>query len=210
MKTILPTVVAGLLAMTVSSVGLAQQLPPAVVAIVDTQRISQTCTACVGANQQLEAQAQQLQQRAQQLGIARAPGGQPTPLEVEGQAIQTGIAALAPGQQADPALQTRYQNYQTQLQNAQREIEGRELQIRRNRAFVIEQIEQRLNPIIVQIMQQRGANMAVASVNTLAIAPQLDITDAVLTSLNQQLPTVSVNAPPPQQAPAQPQRPQGR
>jgi Skp family chaperone for outer membrane proteins len=197
-------------ALAVPMVAQAQNLPPAVVAVVDRERIIQQCTACVAASQQLEAQQLQLQQRAQQLGIARSQANQPTPLEVEQQAIQAAVNALPPGQQADPALQTRFEALQTRAQNAEREINGREDQIRRNRLFILQQIDQRLNPIIVQVMQQRGANMAVGRESTLAIAPSLDITDAVLAALNQQMTSLNVNAPPAPQQPAQQPAPQGR
>lgn len=178
----------------------AQQLPAAVVAVIDQGRIVETCTACVTANQQLQAQLQQLQQRAQQLG---------QPLQTEAQSIQTAVQG-AQGQ-PDAALQQRIQTFQGQQEAAQREIAQRQEQIQRNAAYVRQQIGQRLEPIIVQVMQQRGANLAVDRGVTLAISPAVDITDAVLASLNQQLTTLNINAPAPQQ-PAEPQqqRPQGR
>ncbi|MGE3395348.1 MAG: OmpH family outer membrane protein, partial [Sphingomonas sp.] len=45
----------------------AQNLTPAVIAVVDTDRIVQSCTVCAAANTQLQAQVTQLQQRAQAL-----------------------------------------------------------------------------------------------------------------------------------------------
>ena len=58
--------------------------------------------------------------------------------------------------------------------------------------------------------QQRGAHIALAKDATLYSATNIDITDAVLAALNQQLPSVQTVAPPPQQqqAPAaQPTQP---
>lgn len=206
-KTILAA--AGVLfAMTVPAGALAQTLPPAVIAVVDTQRIYTECTACAAANQQLLAQRQQIQQRAQQLGLVRTQADQPTILETELQALQSAAGALPQGQEADPALQTRAQNYQTQVQNAEREIATREQQLQRNRAHVLEQVQQRLNPIIRQVMQQRGANLSVPRDSTLGHAPSIEITDSVLALLNQQLPSVDVNAPAPQ--PGAQQQNQGR
>ena len=57
--------------------------------------------------------------------------------------------------------------------------------------------------------QQRGANLAVSKDATLFSATTVDVTDAVLASLNQQLPSVSVT-PLPQQAQPQQTNPQGR
>ena len=79
-------------------------------------------------------------------------------------------------------------------------------------AFVRQQIGQRLAPAIQQIMQQRGATIALDRGATLAINPSVDITDAVLAVVNQNTAAINVNAPPPQAPAAQPQqqRPQGR
>jgi Skp family chaperone for outer membrane proteins len=192
-------------ALALPAVAQAQALPPAVVAVVDTDRIASTCTVCVQANQQLQAQLTQLQQRATQLG---------TPHQTEERALTTAVGALPAGQQPDAALTQRIQAFQTQQQTAQREIATRQEQLQRNAAFVRQQIGQRLAPAIQQIMQQRGATVAIDRGATLAINPTVDITDAVLAAVNQNTTALNVNAPPPQQAPApaqpQQQRPQGR
>jgi len=196
---------AAALALAVPAAAPAQQLPPAVIAVVDTDRIVQQCTVCTAANQQLQAQLQQLQQRAEALG---------TPLRTEEQALTTAVQALPAGQQPDAALTQRIQTFQTQQQNAQRELGARQEQIQRNLAFVRQQIGQRVQPAVVQVMQQRGANIAVERGATIAINPSVDITDAVLAVVNQNTAALNVNAPPPQQQPAQQQqqqqRPQGR
>ncbi len=200
------------LALAMPHAASAQQLPPAVVAVVDTDRIVAQCTVCVAANTQLQAQLTQLQQRVQALG---------TPLQTEERALQTAVNALPAGQQPDAALSARIQAYQTQQQNAQREIQGRQEQIQRNVGFVRQQIGQRIQPAIVTVMQQRGANVAVDRNATLAHNPAVEVTDAVLAIVNQNTAALNVNAPPPAQQPAaqppaapQPQpnrpRPQGR
>lgn len=204
-RSILSTAAAAL-ALTLPITAQAQQLPPAVVAVVNTDRILQQCTACVAANQQLQSQVQQLQQRAQALG---------TPLQTEEQALSTALRALQGGQQPDAALQQRIQTFQTSQQNAQRELATRQEQIQRNVAFVRQQLGQRIEPAVTQVMRQRGANIAMDSSATLAIGGSVDITDAVLAVVNQNTAAVNVNAPPPAQQPAQQQqqqqpRPQGR
>lgn len=192
---------AAALALAIPSVAAAQQIPGAVVVVVDTERVYSQCTACVAAQAQLQSQLQQLQARGQQLN---------QPLATELQSLQA--AAQAAQGQPDAALQQRAQAFQAQQESAQREMQGREEQLRRNQAFVVDQINQRLWPVVTQIMQQRGANLAVDRGATLAINPALDVTDQVLAALNQQLPSVNVNAPAPAQQPAQqqPARPQGR
>jgi outer membrane protein len=194
------------LALTIPAIAQAQQLPPAVVGVVDTDRIMRECTVCAAANTQLQAQLTQLQQRAEALR---------TPIQTEGQAIETALRALPQGQQPDAALSQRITAFQGQQQSAQQEIGTRQQQVERNVAFVRQQIGQRIEPAIQQVMQQRGATIAVDAGATLAISPTVDITPAVLAVVNQNTTPLNVNAPPPQQQPAQQQqqpqqRPQGR
>jgi hypothetical protein len=86
---------------------------------------------------------------------------------------------------------------------------------------VVNQILERMNPLIGQVTRERGANVAVDVSATLAHNPAINITDAVLALMNQNATPFNVTAPPPtppaaQPAaqPAQPQqqrpRPQGR
>lgn len=200
----------------VPMVAQAQNLAPAVVAVVDVDRIIATCTVCAAANTQLQAQVTQLQQRAQALG---------TPLQTEETALQTAVNALPRGQAPDAALEARIRAFQTSRQNAQNELNQGQERIQRNVAFVRQQMGQRISPAITTVMQQRGATIAVERSNTLAINPSVDVTDAVLAIVNQNTAALNVNAPPPQQQPAagaapaapppaQPQqqqrRPQGR
>jgi outer membrane protein len=165
--------------------------------VVDTQRIFSTCTACVAAQAQLKTQADAIQ--ARQTALA-------TPLQTEGQQIQTAINALQ-GKPADAALQGRVNAFQQKQQSAAQELQRSEETFNRNRAFVGQQISARLNPIIVSIMKARGANVAVDPTSILAYEPALDATNDVLAQLNQQLPSVSVTAPPAPAAPAAPAAP---
>jgi outer membrane protein len=191
------------LALALPTIAQAQNIPPAVIAVVDRDRIAQSCTQCVAAQQQLQAQITALQQRAQQLG---------TPLQTEEQAIETAIRALPQGGQPDAALQQRIQTFRTQQQAAATELGPRQEQLRRNQGYVVQQILERMDPLVGQVVRQRGANLAVDVSSTIAHNPALDITDSVLQLMNANSTPFNVNAPPPQQQPAQQQqpRPQGR
>ena len=160
----------------------AQAVPAAIVVVVDTQKIFADCTACKAAQTQLQSQATAIQQRAQALGA---------PLQAEAEAIQKAAGGKAP----DAALQTRIRALQTKEGSANQEIQGRQQTFARNRAYVAEQINAKLNPIISQVMRTRGANIAVDQGATLAASSSLDVTADVLAQLNAQLPSVSVNAP---------------
>lgn len=182
----------------------AQQLPQAVVGVVDTDRVFRECTVCAAANTALQGQLTQLQQRSQALA---------GPLQTEGTAIETQLRALPQGQQPNQALAQRIQQFQSRQQAAQQEVGTRQQQIERNVAFVRQQIGQRIQPAVQQVMQQRGATIVLDAGSALAASPAIDLTPAVLAIVNQNGTPLNLNAPAPQQ-PAQPAqqqpRPQGR
>jgi Skp family chaperone for outer membrane proteins len=208
-RLILNTTLAAL-ALAAPAVAMAQQLPAAVIAVVDRDQIATTCTQCVAATQQLQAQGTAYQQREQQLTA---------PLNTEGQAIQTAINALPQGGQPDAALAARINAYRTNQQAAATELQGRQETIRRNQMFVVRQMTERMDPLIGQVTRSRGANIAVDISATLAHNPAVNVTADVLALMNQNNTPFNVNAPaqapaaaqqPAAQQPQQQRRPQGR
>ena len=181
-------------ALAIPAAAPAQKVGSAVIVVVDSDRVFRECTACKAAQTQLQTQLQQLQQRAQQLG---------QPLETEAASIRTAAGGKAP----DAALQKRIQDLQTRQSTAAQEIQRSEATFTRTRAYVAQQTQTRLGPIIQQVMTTRGANIALDTQATLARSPAIDVTNDVLTALNQQLPSVVTTAP---AAPQQQQQPQGR
>jgi Skp family chaperone for outer membrane proteins len=182
----------------------AQRAPNAQIVVVDTDRIYRECTACRAAQTQLQGLGNQLQQRTQQLG---------QPIQTELQSIEQAAAAArnttgAARTTAETQISSRLQALEGRRTQAQQELGRMEQNLRSTQAHVIQQINVRLNPIINQVMQQRGANLAVDVGATLAHDRALNVTDAVLAALNQQLPSVAVT-PLPQQPGQQPaQQPQ--
>ena len=192
------------LSLSMPGIAVAQRAPGAVIVIVDTERVYRECTACRAAQTQLQAQVTSAQQRAQALG---------QPLQTEAQSIEQAAAALrnqsgAARTTAETALQQRVNALQARQTTANQELARLEQNIQSTRANVVRQINERLNPIITQVMTQRNANLALDVGATLARANGLDVTDAVMTALNQQLPSVSVTPLPAGQQPAA--TPQGR
>ena len=196
MKTFLTLAALGLATVAAPSIAIAQQAPPAVVVVVDSDRIFRECTACRTAQSGLQSRVTALTTRQQTLT---------TQLRTEGQPIETAIRALN-GAQPDAALRARVTAFQTKQENANKELAQSQENLRSIQANVMRQINARLNPAISQVMTARGANLAVDKNQTLASSAALDVTNDVLAQLNQQLPSVNVNAP---AAPAQAQ-PQGR
>lgn len=176
---------------------MAQRAPAAVVVVVDTDRIYRDCNACRTAQTQLQSQVATLRTRQQTLE---------TQLRPEGQAIQTAVNALA-GKQPDAALQNRVKAFQARQDQANQELSKGQQNIQSIQANVVRQINERLQPIINQVMTTKGANIAVDVGSTLAHSQATNATNEVLAALNTALPSVSLTPLPQQQ---QQQNPQGR
>jgi Skp family chaperone for outer membrane proteins len=175
----------------------AQRAPAAAIVVVDSNRVYRECNACRTAAAQLQAQVTALQNRQQTLMNQLKP---------EADALQAAITALA-GKQPDAALRSRAQAFQQKQEQAQQELARTEQNIQSIRASVSRQIDARFAPAVRQVMTQQGANLAVDVDATIAHAPALDVTPAVLAALNATLPSLSLTPLPQQQ---QQQQPQGR
>jgi Skp family chaperone for outer membrane proteins len=175
---------------------LAQQVPTAQVAVVDLDRVGRECNACKTAGATLQSQVTAFNTRRQQLN---------TQLQPERTQLQTAVNALN-GKQPDAALTGRIQAFQQKEVAAAQELEKQQNQIQRNQAYISQQINAKLAPLLQPAMQKRGANILLDSGAAIRFAPTVDITNDVLTQLNAALPSVATTAP------AQPQQtnPQGR
>ena len=185
-------------ASALASPAMAQRAPASVVVVVDTDRIYRDCNACRTAQTQLQTQLATLRTRQQTLE------GQ---LRPEGQAIQTAVNALA-GKQPDAALQNRVKAFQQRQEQANQELAKGQQNIQSIQANVVRQINERLQPVINQVMTAKGANLAVDVAATLAHSQATDVTNDVLAALNTALPAVSLTPLPQQQQQTTP--PQGR
>jgi Skp family chaperone for outer membrane proteins len=194
------------LSVTMPGIALAQRATNAQIVVVDTGRILRECTACIGAQNQIQGQITALQQRQQTLG---------TPLQTEMTAIEAEarrVRALPAGPArtaAETTVNNRLQALRTRENTANQELGRQEQTIQSIRAHVVQQLQVRLKPIIDGLLAARNANIVVDKDATLAYAPGLDVTNDVLAQLNQQLPAVSVTPLPQAPAPTTPQ-PQGR
>lgn len=173
----------------------AQSVPAAKVAVVDLDRIGRECTACRTASAALQAQVTAFNTRRQQLAASLQP---------DRQALTTAVTALA-GKEPDAALRARITAFQTKEGAAQQELERSQTQIQRNQAYVGQQVNAKLVPLLQPAMDRRGANVLLDSGAALRFAATVDITNDVLTALNGVLTSVATTAPA-----QQPTAPQGR
>jgi Skp family chaperone for outer membrane proteins len=176
----------------------AQAIPPAIIAVVDLDRVSSECNACKTAAATLRSQQSSFESRRQALAA---------PLQTEGKSIQAAVDALN-GKEPDAALQARAKAFQAKQQQGVEELQRQAQQLERNQAYVNQQIRDKLNSVYTPVMQKRGANMIVEIGTTLASSAGLDVTNDVLAALNTAMPSLQTTAP---AAAAKPQQqPQGR
>lgn len=174
----------------------AQRAPAAAIVVVDSNRAARECNACRTALQSLQSQAQALQTRVQTLS---------TQLQPERTSLETAVNALGT-RQPDAALQQRIRAFQQREQQANQELARGQQNLQSIQANIVRQINERMGPVVNQVMAARGANLVLDTDARLASSPALDVTAAVIAGLNSALPSITV-APLPQQAQ---QAPQGR
>jgi Skp family chaperone for outer membrane proteins len=187
---------AALLAATlIATPAFGQAVPAAKVAVVDLERVGRDCTACKAASTALQGQVTTFTNRRNQLVQSLQP---------ERTALQTAVNALN-GKAPDAALTARIQAFQKKEADAQAELERSQQTIQRNQAYVSQQVNAKLAPLLQPAMDRRGANVLMDAGSAVRFGPALDITNDVLAALNSALPSVVTTAP----AQAQ-QTPQGR
>jgi len=182
-KILLPAAIAA--SLIVPSVAQAQAVPPAAIAVVDLDRVTNDSTACKTASTARRAQVTALQTRQKSLAA---------PLQTEQKAIQTAIDALG-GKEPDAALKARIKAFQTREQTGTQEVAAQQQQIQRNQQYIQKQIADKLGPIYQSVMQRRGANVLLETGSTLATTTSVDVTNDVLAALNTALPTIATVAP---------------
>lgn len=174
----------------------AQALPAAVVAVVDVQRAMTTCNACKTALNQLEVQVNSL--KALQTSLESS-------LRTEATSIQTAVNALA-GKPPSAALTARVQAFEKKQGDSQRQLQTREQTFQRNRSYVLQQISQKLDPVLTTVLARRNATVMLDTATVVRSIPAIDVTNDVIAGLNSSLTTVATTAPAPTPAPA----PKGR
>lgn len=190
MTSILKAATAALALAVMAAPTLAQTLSPAVIVIVDMDRIINDSAAGKAAGTEIQGRVANLQNRASALQ---------SQLRTEADAIQQGQANNS---LAGAALETRARAFGEKQQQAQQELGGMENEIQRSRQYVIQQVTDAANPIITQIMRERGASIALAEGATLQHSASIDVTNDVIARINTSLPRVSTTPPAPQAAPA--------
>jgi outer membrane protein len=108
-------------------------------------------------------------------------------LQQDAAELQQQLAILAPDIRAQ--REQEFQNRQTALQNR---IQNRQTQIQNGMAIAGQQLDQALEPILQQLMIERGANMLLERSSVILSSLDVDVTPDAIQRLNEVLPTLDV------------------
>lgn len=188
MKSFFKTAIA-LVALSVSALpGLAlaqaagNKVPPAIIAVIDSQRVNREAAALKNARQQLEQFRFSFQSE-----IAK----EEEKLRAEEQEIARQRSVLAP-----EAFEQRRQAFQAKVIDLQKRIQERSQSLEKMLNGVREQVTVQVIEILKGLAQERGFNMVLDRAQVqIFIGDSIDITPEVLKRLDQRLPTVKVNLP---------------
>ena len=99
------------------------------------------------------------------------------------------------GRAPDAALQARATAFQKKQSDAQAQLAARQQTFERNRAYVLQQINTKLQPAVASVFARRGASVMLDASQVIQSAPGLDVTADVIAALNAGLPSISTTAP---------------
>lgn len=172
----------------VSAPVLAQQLPAAVIVTVDRQEMIANSAAAKAAQAELKPKADALGARLNQLRTALG-------------AEEKTLRDTQPPQGSAPAViqawQAKVRDFDARRQQADQELQRRQQELQQSEQWVVKQINDGAQPVISQIMRERGANIAVDEQVTIQHAAAVDITADVIARLDKALPRVSTTPPAP-------------
>jgi outer membrane protein len=164
---------------SLSAPALADPPPPKVV-VLDRAAIMQFSKAGQDIARQMQTYSNQAKIELQNRGKA---------LQQEGRDLQQQVAILAPDLKAK-----RLAAFQAKEQSLQGDVQKKDEQMRASFAQARQVMEQKLGPILQQLVKERGANMVLdKQAVVFATLSGFDITADAIKRLDQQLPTVKVN-----------------
>jgi Skp family chaperone for outer membrane proteins len=161
-----------------SADAVAQTTPTVSVAVLDLPVILRDSTAAQAVRNQIEQQRQRFQQELAQ---------QEQALQAEGQQLETQRASMSPEQ-----IAAKQQEIAQRVQQLRQQSELRRQQLEDAFNQAMGQVRQSVIQILTEIAKARGFSLVLNKSTVLLSATEFDITNEVLTQLNQRLPSVQV------------------
>ena len=164
------------------TLAVAQKLPPASVAVIDTQKILQDAAAFKTARKQLDEQRTKYQAEF---------GKEEEKLRVEEQEVNRQRAVLSPD-----AYEAKRRDFEKKVVDVQRRVQDRSRQLEQTFGGARNDVGKTMRKIVSDLAGERGFNVVLEVAQLNYSAPDLDITAEVLKRLDQQMPTVKLALPP--------------
>jgi outer membrane protein len=156
----------------------AQKLPTTVAAVIDYQRILREARAAQSIREQIERRREAYQGEI---------GREEERLRATDQAFAKQRSLLAP-----EALAEKRRDFEKEVVEVQRMVQERRRKLDLASAAALNEVKQSLIEIVTGIAEARGFNLVLPSSEVLFFARSIDLTDEVLTRLDERLPNVAV------------------
>jgi Skp family chaperone for outer membrane proteins len=166
----------------------AQQLPPAVIAVINMQVLLEESSAAKSIRSQVEKLRTDFQEEVNR---------QDQRLREQEQELKRQQAVLA-----TEAFNAKRRDFQQQVAKAQQDVQTRLRELDELAARGLNDVRRALLPILVDLSKEQGYNIVFANTQLVFASKQLDITDEVLKRINTSLPAVNLQAEPRAGAPA--------
>lgn len=169
-----------LAAMLAGSPAPADPLPPAVVAVIDYQRVMRDAQAARSVREQVEERRRiyqdEIAQKEQQLHEADKE-------------LARQRSLLAPETFAE-----RRRDFEQEVTEVQRLVQERRRQLDEASARAMSRLRDELIEVVSDLAEEHGFNLVLPSSQVLVYAPDLDLTEEVLASLDRKLPDIRLLA----------------
>ncbi|WP_416896640.1 MAG: OmpH family outer membrane protein [Minwuia sp.] len=159
----------------------AQQMPNAVVAVMDSQRILRDAKAGQSVAKQIKAYIDSFQAVVKQ---------EEDGLRERQQDLRKQSAILSP-----EAMEQRRLELQKSFNDAQRMVQDRRIAIDKTRQQALEVIKAQILEIIEELQKERKFNLVLDRTSYSWVAAELDITQEIVSRLDKRLPSVKVERP---------------
>lgn len=156
----------------------AQKLPPAVAAVIDYQRVLQDAAAARSIREQIE-----VRRKGYQDEISK----EEQRLHEADKAFAKQRSVLTP-----EAFDQKRLEFEQEVAEVQRLVQERRRELDSISAAALNQVKQALIEIVTSIAEERGFNLVLPSSEVLFFSRKIDLTEEVLTKLDDQLPEVSL------------------
>jgi Skp family chaperone for outer membrane proteins len=163
---------------TIAVNAMAQSLPSAVIAVIDTQQIRRDSLAGKDFSRQVEVIQAEFQTEYNKISEE---------LKKEEQELQNKRAVMTP-----EAFEAARREFAGKYQNAQQSLEEKQRNINLAITKANNELSRALLPIFKRITESRGANVLLERGQIVLPAPKLDITPDVITELDKILPSIDV------------------